>query len=68
MSKIVERIILQRLRPDIDSAIPLFQTDFRPSIRYYDQTLVLDCHIENKFNDKIKLRAAFVDLKVKCSI
>lgn len=62
LSKLMERIILRRISPLIEPAIPPYQAGFRPNRGCCNQVLSLTSHLEKGFNDKLKSGAAFIDL------
>jgi len=62
MSKLMERIILKRIGPTVEKAIPLFQAVFRPNISCCDQVLAITSYLEKCYNINTKTGPAFIDL------
>lgn len=62
MSKLMDRVILKRISPIIEKAIPSYQAGFRRSRDCCEQVAALTSHIEKCFNERQKAGAAFIDL------
>jgi hypothetical protein len=60
--KILERLILQRIQPLIDAAVPVSQAGFRKNRNCTEQVMALTSHIEAGFERKLKTGAIFIDL------
>lgn len=60
--KLLERVILQRIGDQVDSAIPIEQAAFRLERGCCEQVLSLASHIEHGFDQKHKVGGVFVDL------
>jgi hypothetical protein len=60
--KILERLILQRIQPLIDAAVPVSQADFRKNRSCTEQVMALTSHIEAGFERKLKTGTIFIDL------
>ena len=60
--KLLERLILTRITPYIDSAIPVQQAGFRSRRDTTEQVLALTSHIEAGFEKKLKTGAVLIDL------
>jgi len=61
MSKLIEIIILKRIEPTVEKAIPLLQAGFRPNRSYCDQVLVITSYLEKGYNINTKTGATFID-------
>jgi hypothetical protein len=60
--KILERLLYQRIYPEIEKSLPIEQAGFRQNRNCCDQVLALTTHIEVGFQNKLKTGVAFVDL------
>ena len=60
--KLLERILLTRISPVLDSHIPIEQAGFRPDRHTTEQALALTSYIEMGFERKQKTGAVFIDL------
>jgi hypothetical protein len=59
---ILERLILQRIQPLIDAAVPVSQAGFRKNCSCTEQVMALTSHIEAGFERKLKTGTIFIDL------
>lgn len=62
MYKLIERLILNRIQPEIEKCLPAEQAGFRMNRSCSEQVLALTTHIEVGFQKRLKTAAAFVDL------
>jgi hypothetical protein len=62
MYKLLERVLLRRMKSKVDSKIPMEQAGFREGRNCCDQVLALTTHIEAGFQRGQKTVAAFLDL------
>jgi hypothetical protein len=60
--KILERLILQRIQPLIEAAVPVSQAGFWKNRSCTEQVMALTSHIEAGFERKLKTRTIFIDL------
>ena len=60
--KLLERLILNRIGPEIDKVIPQEQAGFRPSRSCTDQVLALTNYVQDGFQNHLKSAVTFVDL------
>lgn len=60
--KLLERVLLTRIAPFIESVIPSEQAGFRHGRSCTDQVLALTTHIEAGFQGRLKSTAVFIDL------
>lgn len=60
--KILERLILERIQPCIEEAIPIEQAGFRHNRGCEEQVLALTTLIEYDLQKKLKTSVAFIDL------
>lgn len=60
--KVLERLIYNRIVPNINEIIPIEQAGFRPTRSCCDQVLALTSHIECGFEKNRKTAVAFIDL------
>lgn len=60
--KLLERLILNRIKPIVEEKIPVEQAGFRPKRSCSDQVLAVATHIERGFEEKKKSTAVFIDL------
>ena len=60
--KLLERVILMRISPVVDQAIPTEQAGFRPKRDTTEQIVGLTSYIEAGFEEGYKVGAVFVDL------
>jgi hypothetical protein len=60
--KMLERLILQRISPDLDKKIIVEQAGFRQGRSTCDQVLALTTFIENGFQSNLKTGTVFLDL------
>jgi hypothetical protein len=60
--KILVRLILQRIQPLIDAAIPVSQAGFGKNRNCTEQVMALTSHIEAGFERKLKTGTIFIDL------
>ena len=60
--KMLERLILQRISPDLDKRITVEQAGFRQGRSTCDQVLALTTFIENGFQSNLKTGTVFLDL------
>jgi hypothetical protein len=60
--KILERLILQRIQPLIEAAVPVSQAGFQKNRSCTEQVMALTSHIEAGFERKLKTGTIFIDL------
>lgn len=60
--KLLERLIFNRIVPEIEKIIPSEQAGFRKNRGCAEQVMSLTNHIENGFQKKLKTGAVFIDL------
>ena len=60
--KLLERLLLTRLAPIVESVIPQEQAGFRKKRNTCDQVLALTSYIESGFQKKLKTGAVLIDL------
>jgi hypothetical protein len=60
--KLLERLIYNRISPQILNAIPIEQAGFRPNRSCSDQILALTTFVESGFEKNLKTHAAFIYL------
>jgi len=60
--KVLERLILQRIKPDLERVINVEQAGFRSGRSTCDQVLALTTFIENGFQENRKTGTVFIDL------
>jgi len=60
--KLLERLILQRINPDLERIIKVEQAGFRQGRSTCDQVLALTTFIENGFQQNLKTGTIFLDL------
>ena len=60
--KLLERLILQRIKPDLEKIITVEQAGFRQGRSTCDQVLALTTFIENGFQQNLKTGTVFLDL------
>jgi hypothetical protein len=60
--KILERLILQRIHPLIDAAVPVSQAGFRKNRSCTEQVMAVTSNIEAGFERKLKTGTIFIDL------
>jgi len=60
--KVLERLILRRVTPDVEEILSADQAGFRPGRSTCDQVLALTTFIENGFQRKMKTGAVLLDL------
>lgn len=60
--KLLERLLLNRIGPDILKKIPVEQAGFRPQRSTTDQVMSLTTYIEAGYQRKLKTSVAFIDL------
>ncbi|KAF0699141.1 Uncharacterized protein FWK35_00035076, partial [Aphis craccivora] len=61
-TKLLERLIYNRISKTIDEVLPQEQAGFCPQRNFCDQVMALTTHIENGYDKKLKTAVAFVDL------
>jgi len=61
-SKLLERLIYNRISDTINTNIPIEQAGFRPNRSCCDQVLSITTRIEKGYEDQIKTSVAFIDL------
>ena len=60
--KLLERLIYNRIEPIINATVPIEQAGFRAGRSCCDQVLALTTYVEDGFQKKQKIGAAFLDL------
>lgn len=60
--KVLERLILNRIQPEIEKVLPVEQAGFRENRGCAEQVLALTTLVENGFQNIMKTNVAFIDL------